>query len=83
MIVEWFSKVLNSSRLHFYFSNILDKSVLEFQIEQVISKRGLTRNALETAFEKIMEVELKDRIFLRKELLLHLISGDKNTKHYL
>ncbi|MEI5887883.1 hypothetical protein ACS2QU_27520 [Bacillus cereus group sp. Bce005] len=85
MIVERFSKVLNLSRLDFlYFPNDFDKAVMKFQIEQSISERGFTKNAMGTAFGKTMEVEvngeLKDRIFLRKELLLHLVFGDKNTQ---
>ncbi|SCN42225.1 hypothetical protein [Bacillus wiedmannii] len=85
MIVERFSKVLNLSRLDFlYFPNDFDKAVMEFQVEQSISERGFTKNAMGTAFGKTMEVEvngeLKDRIFLRKELLLHLSFGDENTK---
>lgn len=85
LIIERFSKILNLSRLDFlYFPNDFDKAVLEFQIEQGVSEIGLTNNAMGTAFGKTMEVEvngeLKDRIFLRKELLLHLFFGDVNTQ---
>ena len=85
LITESFSRVLNLSRLDFlYFPNDFDKAVLEFQIEQGMSERGSTNNAMGTAFGKTMEVEingeLKDRIFLRKEILLHLFFGDENTQ---
>lgn len=85
LIIESFSGVLNLSRLEFlYFPNDFDKAVLEFQIEQGISEIGSTNNAMGTAFGKTMEVEvngeLKDRIFLRKEILLHLFFGDENTQ---
>ncbi|PGE94286.1 hypothetical protein COM61_32545, partial [Bacillus toyonensis] len=72
---------LDLSRLDFiYFPNDFDKAILEFQIEQGISERGVTNNAMGTTFGKTIELEvngeLKDRIFLRKEILLQLLLGE-------
>ncbi|ADH10046.1 hypothetical protein ABR780_19055 [Bacillus cereus] len=81
IIVEWLSKGLDLSRLDYiYFPNDFDKAILEFQIEQGISERGVTNNAMGTTFGKTIELEvngeLKDRIFLRKEILLQLLLGE-------
>ncbi|VDG98852.1 Uncharacterised protein [Lysinibacillus sphaericus] len=85
LVSESFCKVLNLSRLDYlYFPNDFDKAVLEFQIEQGMSERGSTNNAMGTAFGKTMEVEidgeLKDRVFLRKEILLHLFYGEEDNQ---
>lgn len=81
IIVEWLSKGLDLSRLDFIcFPNDFDKAILEFQIEQGISERGVTNNVMGTTFGKTIELEvngeLKDRIFLRKEILLQLLLGE-------
>ncbi|MCM3388161.1 hypothetical protein [Ureibacillus chungkukjangi] len=85
LIIESFAKVLNLSRLDYlYFPNDFDKAVIDFQVEQNMAERGSTNNEMGTAFGKTMEVDvngqLKDRVFLRKEILLHLFFGEDNTK---
>lgn len=80
-----FANTLNLSRLDYlYFPNDFDEAVLKFQIEQDVSERGSTQNEMGTAFGKTMEVEidgvLKDRIFLRKEILYALFGANDSLR---
>ena len=85
LIREKFQPNLNLSRLDsLYFPNDFDKAVIDFQIQQGLSERGATKNEMGTAFGKTFELEvngeIKDRVFIRKQILWNLILGDNDIQ---
>ncbi|WP_042353063.1 hypothetical protein [Bacillus massiliigorillae] len=80
-----FAKSLNLTRLDcLYFPNDFDKAILDFQIAHGLEERGYTNNEMGTAFGKTMQLMVdgdeKDRIFIRKEILIALFLGDDEGK---
>jgi len=76
---------LNLSRLDcIYIPNDFKEAIFSFQIAHNKDERGYTDNEMGTAFGKVIDfldngIE-KDRIFLHKNLFLHVFGEDEKLK---